>query len=380
MNVERLHVVLNEVTDEVSDSAILLVRLRDSLQQAGNEPGQPAHQQTASQARAELNLLLASAPSNGFSPAWLEALDELGVTDLLGERLQGRMEEILSRNEITPSAAASELDPLVQRVEWFTQAVEKAREAFDFFAIGAEELAPGDFEIGFLIPRESVGNELEGLGREFVRLKKILGPFVELGTPGSRAEMPVRSISSSAFGTFLQSTPAVALVVASTVERLIAAYKNVLDIRLAREKLKEAGASERTLQSAADDADSAMGHQIDGIVEGLLEEAPEGDEGRVNELRTELIFALNALSNRIDRGYNIDVRAGALPLPEDDEAVSALTPDEKARRISAEKVRQKQSNLRYVNLDGQPILQLPEGTTDDIVSQGKPPPTDGTNA
>jgi hypothetical protein len=56
-------------------------------------------------------------PLNSFSPAWRQALEELGAAELLGERLRARIETIFERNEITPSAAADEIEPIAQRVK-----------------------------------------------------------------------------------------------------------------------------------------------------------------------------------------------------------------------------------------------------------------------
>jgi hypothetical protein len=110
VNADRLHAIGNEISEgDIVDHA---VRLRDNLQQAGNEPGQAAYQTQASEARTALNEALASAPSNDLAPAEREALEELGVADLLGERLREQIETIVARNEITPSAAAASLTRL----------------------------------------------------------------------------------------------------------------------------------------------------------------------------------------------------------------------------------------------------------------------------
>ena len=143
--------------------------------------------------------------------------------------------------------------------------------------------------------------DLDELGREFVKLNRILGPFLELST-GTREPIRIRSIASSAFEAFLHSAPATALILATAIERLISSYEKVMNIRLAHQKLKEAGASQKTLDSAEADAEATMGRDIKVIVEELLAEAPELEQGRANELRTELEQSLNALANRMTAG------------------------------------------------------------------------------
>jgi flavin-binding protein dodecin len=366
VNAERLHAVVNAIEDEMSAVKMvgLLQQLRDSLQQLGSEPGQPSHQQSASDARTQLNEVLSTAPSNEWAASDHEALEELGVDDLVGQPLLDQIEEILSRNDMTPSAAATELDPIVQRVEQLQSAVTNLRNGLSFFAIGAEELAPGEFEIGFVIPRRAVKEDVELLGKEFIKLQQILGPFMELAD--SREAVRVRSISSSSFAAFLDSAPAVALMVASTVERLIAAYKNVLDIRISRQKLKEAGASDKTLKAAAADAEAAMGKEIGKVVTEMMRQAKHVEPGRKHELKMALKVSLNLLANRIDRGYSIDVRVGELPAApdEDDAEARPESKEDRQKREVVEQVRRKQESLRFTNPAGEPILSLPEPTGD----------------
>ncbi len=365
MNAERLHAIANAIYDEMSSDDIVgvVAGLRDNLRQSVNEPNQPGPQQQVSALRTELGAKLSQASSNGFSPAWREALGELGIADLVGEQLRERIESVFEGNELTPASAVDQLDPIVERVQQLYSALENVRNGLSFLGVGAEELGPGQVEIGFLIPRGAVG-ELEALGMEFVELKKILGPFLEIST-GHREELCVRSISSSAFGAFLDSAPAVALIVASTVERLIAAYKNVLEIRLAHQKLKESGTSDKALKTVAEDAEAKMGRDIQALVNELLKQAlPEIDKGRKNELRKELTVSLNALANRIDRGYSIEVRAGEIEPPADEEDEKMMSAEERAKREIIEKVLEKQESLKFANVTGQPILTLPESTAD----------------
>lgn len=363
VNAERLHAIANEIYEEMAEQNTpnRLTELRDALRQSVNEPGNADPQQQVSNLRRQLDDTLSDAPSNHFSPAWREALEEMGIAGLVGEDLGDRIEAIFERNKITPSAAADELDPVVDRIISLFAALENVRNGLSFLKIGAEELEPGEVEIGFIIPREAVKDELEELGKEFIKLQQILGPFLEL-TTGSREGLRVRTISSSAFAAFLDSAPAMGAMVATAVERLIAAYKNVLDIRESRQRLKEAGASDKTLKSAAADAESSMSTAIGTLVDELMREAAHVEQGRQNELRTELTVSLNAFANRIDRGYNVEVRVGELPPPpdEEDEDAEPESREDREKREIVERVHAKQESLKFSNAQGPPILALPE--------------------
>jgi hypothetical protein len=369
MNAERLNAIALALRDELADTeaAALLDQLVMTLRQVVQEPSQPSHQQSASSLRQRLDAGLAAAPSNDFSPAWREAVEELGVADLLGERLRERVNSIFERNEITPSAAADDLTKLNERMQGLTEALDNLVAAFDFLVIGAEELSAGEFEVGFLVPRPAVKEELGTLGKEFIELKGILNPFLEL-TTGGRPDLRVRSIASSDFQVLLDSAPATALLLATALERLISSYEKVVNIRLAYKQLRESGASEETLASVKNDAEARMETDTEALAEELVRQADHVQEERANELRTELRNALNALANRIDRGYSVEVRAGEAEEPDED----GEEPDAEAQRLreQTERVLAAQKRLSFRNPTGEPILRLPEGPLD----PGEPEP------
>jgi hypothetical protein len=208
---------------------------------------------------------------------------------------------------------------------------------------------------------------LKPLGEEFVALNGVFAPFVEL-TTGSRPGLALRGISSSAFLVFLHSTPAVAACIATAVERVVHLYKTLLEIRLAREQLESSGVTRDELAGVDAHANAHMEAGIAQLADELVEEraAPTLDEGRRNELRTEVRLSLNAIANRIDRRYHIDVRVGLPPeVEEGDEDGEDVPPEDPATAAAREEVRAKQEGLRYLNLSGSPILELPEGSPED---------------
>ncbi len=367
MNAERLHAIVDALRAEISKTSYpdLLEQLVSGLRGAVESPNQPGPQEQISSAREGLNAVLSEAASNEFSPAWREELREMGIINLLGEPLAEDLERILSANEITPSTAADEIAEIQQRVQSLVAALEQASSSLDFFEIGRERLSPGEFEIGFMIPRVEVDGGLEKLGKEFVRLKRIIAPFSELAGQ-SRPEFRVRSISSSEFQVFLESTPATAVLFTAALERVLAIYSQILDIRLKHRELAEKDqVPDEYLKGLADYATGLMDAKTHEIAESLVAKEGAVDEGRDNELRTELRLQLNALAERIDRGYNVEVRAGELPEPtdddDDDEGLNQAT------RVATKAVLDAQKKLEFMNVSGKPILSL---ETPDESSEG----------
>lgn len=366
MNVERFAAIVEAVRGELSrtDSPALLRQMVNAITSAVQQPNQPDYQQQLADQRALLRDRLTEAPSNEFSPAWAEAVVELGISDLLGSRLLAAVEEIFRDNEITLAAAAPLITKKADRLDELAAALEQLRAAFGFFEVGSEQLEPGEYEIGFLMPRDLLEGDIERLGQEFIHIKRrILGPLLEL-TSGSRPEVPVRSIASSEFEVFLNSYPALMLVFVKAVDVLLGAYQRILDIRLKHQELRDAGVPDEAVHGVVEHAEGLMDQRIRELVEELLAQHEIADEDRANELRQDLTRGLNALANRIDRGYTVEIRAGHLP-DEGEESSEIESNDVDAeQRAVTRLVLDKQQDLRFTNLSGRPILGLPEQSDD----------------
>lgn len=362
MNAERLHAIALAVRSDLDQTGVVGVIgvLRDALKNQVGAPQEPSYQQAVSTTLQQLQSALSAAQSNTFPATWIETLEELGAAGLLGAALRQRVTEVFERNQITPSVAAEEVETIAAELQALDTAIDQLLASFDYFDVQREELAPGEVEVSVLIPRAEVREELRRLGEEFVELQKILGPFLELAT-GSRPPVHVRTMSSSNYSVFLEIAPKAAAFVAIAVERVVALYKSLLEIRKLRQDLADAGVPEAGLAGVDTHANEHMRNGIDVAADEMLASISVKDASRKNELSNELRGSMNAIANRIDRGYNIDVRA-ALPVqpePTDGETPAVKdSPDIAALRRIAEL----SPNLKFINRVGAPILSLPEVT------------------
>jgi hypothetical protein len=298
MNAERLHAIVEALRDEAVSTSYPehLEQLVTGLRAAVEGPNQPGPQEQISAARESLRKVLGEAASNDFSPAWEKEVEEMGIADLFGTPLLEEVESILTANEITPSTAADEIAQIQERVQGLVSALGQADAALNFFQIGSEQLSPGEFEIGFMIPRKEVGNGLAQLGEEFVYLKQIIGPFSELAGE-NRPEIEVRSISSSEFQVFLIAAAPIAASFAYALDKLTAAYERIVHIRLMNKELVEKDeVPEEVLDPLSTYASGLIQVEVERIVEEVVARASLVDEGRLNELRTDLKLQLNALA------------------------------------------------------------------------------------
>lgn len=344
------------IKDDLQATGVVatMQQLRDALRNQVNAPQEPTYQQQVSTALQQL----AEARGHAFPPTWEQALEELGIQGLLGQQLVDAVREIFERNQITPSVALEEIQALTGRLEATVAALDQLLAALSHFRVGSEDLDAGEAEVGILIPRDVIDNELGQLGGEFVELQKLLRPFLEVAT-GSRPAVEVRAISSTDFGVFLDIAPEAAAFIAVAVERVVALYKTLLEVRTLRQGLRDQGVPDASLVGVDEHANEHMTTGIATAVDELVDSKTGIESGRKNELKTELRWALNAFANRIDKGYNIDVRAGEPEQTDTDADADGASVDElaKAFRLIADV----SPGLRFINRSGDPILSLPEG-------------------
>jgi hypothetical protein len=359
MNAERLHLVVRALNNELNKPNIpqLLEQLAAALQSQVNAPQDPVHQQGVASTLTTLEQALSRAPSNSFNPGWIEISSEVGLYDLTGERLATRIREIFSRNQITPSVALAEIQKAHQELAARKTAVDGVLGGFKTLKIGMEKLDAGSAELGVLIPRAAVDNTLTGLQEELREIDFVLRTLAEFST-GQSQKFEVRTISSSDFQVFLDMGPQLAAV-AVAVERLVNLYKTLLEVRALRKDLKSKGVPDKSLSGVDDHAAKVMEDGIAELVEEFsIEYRDLHEKGRMNELRITLTVALRKLANRIDKGVDLEVRVGP---PEPAASPEEQTSETKLRAAQFARMQESASRLSYLDREGEPILQLPEG-------------------
>jgi hypothetical protein len=359
MNAERLQAIAVAVLNDLNSTKTVesLDQLTRALQNMVNQPQAAQHQQQVSGHLEELYKALSSAPSNSFSPGWKQGLKELGLHDLLGTTLQTQIQDIFAQNQITPSVALEKLQALRNQLSQYKTALEQIIAGFRLLHIGDDELKPGQCEIGILVPRSAVHNKLDEFVKDLGEIDGVFETFAEL-TTGKRSGFQIRSMSSSDLSVFLDVLPIVAFSLAVAVERILAVYKNILEIRKLHNDLQTQGVPKKQLKGVLEHANSLMKTEIEKLIKDLLKEYYKvKDSNRQNELAIGLRFSLDKIANRIDRGYSVEIRVQ--PLPEDEVAKSKVKLED---RQYIEKISSISENMEFLKLEGSSILTLPESS------------------
>jgi hypothetical protein len=370
MNAERLHVIAEAVKADLESSRVvdLLQALTTALQNQVNQPTTAQYQQDVSQSLDKLERALLVSKAEEFGPTWRQVIEELGISKMLGRALLDRLHDIFSRNQITPAVALSELQVIQREITELSATLDMLLRAFRVLEIGSEDLDPGECEVGVLVPRAFVDNRLDKFAEELEEIDQIVGVFEEICT-GSRPSPTIRTISSSDLSVYLDLAPLVGACVATCVERIVALYKQLLEIRKLKGDLIRQGLEAKALQGVDQHANKLMEDGINETVKIVIGEyASSGTKKeRKNELEIELKFALKKIANRIDRGFNIEVRMetpGEEELEAEPEDAGADADKQAALLKSHQTIRAAASNMQFVHYDGEPILTLPEYPAD----------------
>jgi hypothetical protein len=357
MNAERLHAIVKALKVEMDGKNILpllqnlINGLRSVVQQAN-----AANQQNLANNRANLFQALADSPSDHFSPSWRQLLREIGGEELFGATLRQKIENTLAANQMTPTVAADELERLRQQMDRFLNALKQCDSGLSTFGISDEKLEPGACEIGMLIPRGEVDNKLIDFANELRELSLILNHFSEVAT-GAPDNLDIKTISSSDLLVYLNAGIPLGACVAVAIERIVALYKNLLEIRKLQTDIRNQGIPDDATKGIEEYANTHMTRGIEGLSVEIVNEFYQGnDSGRKNELIAAMHISLNKIANRIDHGYNIEVRCEP-PAPKDAAAQSEETKNAVAQVLAAS------ANMQFLKLDGKPLLGLPEAPT-----------------
>jgi len=356
MNIQKVHTVMQIIDKEFLEHKIipLLQNLQATL---NNSLAQrtPQAAQAFEDAKKQMFDALARCPSNSFVPSKQYIFKAIGGDVNTGNKLGERISEVVGANALTPGKAVEELQKLLNDVNAFYTAIKAVLTNFKKLNISSDALAPGSCEIGVLMPIEP---ELQNFEKELHELNHHLRTFSEV-VSGKAEPVIIRAVSSgSPIEVFLDSAPVVALTIATTIERIVALYKNALEIRIAKKKLEDLSVPKATVASIEQHEKSMVAAELEKIADDIYKDYKGKDSGRKNELRTALSKALKYLAEKIDKGVDFEVSASenddSEPPNEEDEVKE--TPAQREVKESLTLINEKGAALRMIEKRVQGVL------------------------
>jgi hypothetical protein len=356
MNIEVFNAICMSLTEEFNKTNIvnLLTNLSAYMQNMVSQPQVPQHQQNVSQLKADLILKLRGTRINDFSPLWKEHLKEIGFEGLYGYELADKIDGIFAQNKMTISVAHQEIANIHQRLSVLVTCINRLVSDLKTLNIGFEKLQDGRSEFEILIPRMAINQDIEQFADEVMEIKRIIDDFNEL-IIGSRPEIKLKTIASSDYSILLDIFPKVGVGLLTAISLIITTYQSILEIKRHHKELKAQGVPDNALKSVEDYANNKMADSISQGVNDLIKTyASNIEKGRKSELSIAINMSMNKLSNRIDSGYNFDVRFS------DDQ--NDVEMDDRNEYEARQQIQDMLKNLKFMNLSGEKILSLPEKT------------------
>ena len=376
MEAERLQLVLTTVREELVNGKIqsLVSEVASSLSTAATQASTAATDKFETDL-ASLYAILEACPSNDLVPSLARIMRETGAEQITGHGLAQRMREQLAMNQITPAKAVEALNALAAEITSFLTAAKSVTDGLSNLNVSADMLEATEHELGVAIPGAFIGPDLDGFAKELRLLDRHVKAFAEV-TGGGPGSCKLRSIGTGCFEVFAVAPPAAAAAVAFAIERIVALYKSILEIRLLRKQLSERNASADAMRLLEEDERKGVARELDTIRDEILS-AHAGDlkldKARRNELKIALRQALHYLAERIDRGFDFEIRTAPVseqePAAEPGGEISAAAP----QQARLPNIVQQGRALRGLERVPEPVLCLPspEEPVDDADAKKK---------
>ena len=354
MNTDRLFALLLRIKNDLSKSKLpqRVQELSTALQTHVNN-NHPQYKEALGVALKAAYAAASASQLHLLSPLWRQMIEEIGYGDCMGPAVEQVIREAFTQAELTPTLVKEVIDSLNARLQSLNTAANDGTLVLASLSIKADDIAFDRSELAFAIPPAAVDWNLSKFADECREFDFIFGAFSELAV-GERESFHIHRISSSDLSVYLDSAPAVAALVAAAAERILAVYKQLLEIRKLRTEMLAQKVPKEALKSVEDHANTRMSEAIEKIATELAGDYTELHEaGRLKELENGLRLALARLANRIDRGYHIEVRNSSRKPPRD-----RALPEGISKQVAIiERIAPK---LEFVRQKGDPILCLPE--------------------
>lgn len=320
MNLGRFHAMVNLVALELRDDKIvgLLSDLESALQQSISQANDDAAKNFRNKL-SDIKKTLEGAASNMLHASNREILDKIGASGRIGSGLWLKIQHAISINNLTPTLAMTEIAKIRKDVNEFANSINQIDDAFTKLDIEYYSLDSGQFELGFVVPKDITSNKLVSLKDELVSIDYCVRSFNEIAV-GDGASLPVSTISTSDWQIFLTCVPATAACVVHALEKIVGLYKSSQEIKLLKKQLEDKSIPEGVTKPLQEYVEGFVSNELRKIGDAIVDKYYKGDDGRKNELKNKLPKALRYLADRIDRGASIEVNARLpdAPAPENE--------------------------------------------------------------
>lgn len=362
MNIERLSEIARAILSEFQETQVIqrIQTLISALDQVMQQPSQD-HENNLNNQLTAFSDSMDLSKLNTFPATWRPYIEELGVIDVLGEPLRRRVESIVSGRGVVQAKAKKQLTAIQSELNDYQDKFQQLVNATDRFDFDSRHVETDLAEISFLFPADQFGSRMSDFAKEVKLMDDAVGFFSELGT-GSREEPKMYQLSNPDPFIVAGVTIGTATTILIFVKAVLDTIESTYNLRAARENLREAQASTRTIEAIETDIREKIDAGVYDARRLMFDKFPP-EQTRKQELENLADKILPKLVDRLDRGYRIDANANVPPEskegdePEEDEIV-------RKREVTSELV-ELARQIRYRETPEEAVLQIAAPAVED---------------
>ena len=280
-----------------------------------------------------------------LQPYALQVVADLGLRSILPPRVRETVDSLVAQHGFDSAALSAALKKQSKAYAGQISNVCQLDSALRGLTAEYTEVEPERAEFGLLLPREAVGERLPDLSREFDKLSNLSRAVNELtGQPDYDSK--VVTISSSWWQVFLDIPINQIAFWTVAIERIVTLFKSNLEIKNLQKQLGERKISEPILKAIEEEVDKKVVAELAGIASELVKRFGKiEDEGRRNEVETQLRQGLHYLARRMNQGAQVELNVGVPDDPDDLEIKEGEAPNQQAI-AEHQKMRERIAELR----------------------------------
>lgn len=296
-----------------------------------------------------------------MQPFSQQVIEELGLKDLLNPELSDNLSRIIGESNYDPAGLSERIKTYSDSLAAKIKLLRQMEMSLDKLGVEFERVHEDESEIGFMLPREVVGDRLSDLSKEFDQLNKLARAIAEISNDTEEYEPKVRTIASSWWQIFLDLSPEQIGIWIIAIERIISLFKSNLEIKNLSNQLREQKMPDKITKAIEEEIDRRVKTEIGKIASEIKKQNSKGrDQARMNELENQLRQGLFYLAKRLNQGMQVEVN---LAIPEEPETPTAREGEEVDADL-LRKIQSKKAQIAMLTTLRQRALAISEQTRD----------------
>jgi hypothetical protein len=277
-----------------------------SLASLVQTPAQPAVQQALATAMTALDKATASLRDR-LTLSHIEHIAEIGGAEYFDPSMTDEVRKSIATNAMTPSVASAYVQDVLTRRAAFLQNVKQTLSGMEELTLSGSTPPTGRADITFIIPRSLFGSQLEPFAKELTFIARLVRDVSEAET-GSAEAPTLESLASSDPTVAILASVGAIKIVAETVKAFLDVWKQVQEVRDARQQITKLGLSGAAV-AELDDRITAIVEETVTSTTTTTMSLYKGDPGRRNELETSVRQNTRRLFGQIEQGLIVQFRA-----------------------------------------------------------------------